>query len=215
MASSVVTESIPVLYSYWRSSCSWRVRTALALKGIKYEYKAVHLVKNEQGDSDYAKLNPMKQVPTLIIDGLTLTQSVAIQEYLEETRPEGAKLLPQDAGERAIVRMLTEAINSGIQPIQNLPVLQYMGEKKVEFAKHFITRGLRFFEKMLAIHSGKYCFKDAITMADTALVPQVYNAKRFNVDMSEFPIISRINEELLKHPAFIAAHPSQQPDCPE
>lgn len=203
----------PILYSYWRSSCSWRVRTALELKGIDYDYKAVHLVKQEQTGEEYAEKNPMMQVPTLIINGLQLTQSVAIMEYLDEVYPDKPSLLPKDPADRAIVRMLTEIVNSGIQPVQNFSVLQYIGaERKMEFGHHFIQKGLRGLEKTLQKTAGKYSFKDQITMADCALVPQVYNANRFKVDMAEFPIISRVNEELLKHPAFVASHPDQQPD---
>lgn len=116
-------EEPPVLYSYWRSSCSWRVRIALELKGIKYKYAPIHLVKNEQMDGTYTKLNPSEEVPTLIIDGHTLNQSVAIIEYLDETRS-NAPLLPKDPASRAKVRQICDIIACGIQPIQNLRVLR-------------------------------------------------------------------------------------------
>jgi len=130
-APSKKPQSLPVLHSYFRSSCSWRVRTVLALKKIKYEYVAVHLVKNEQNNEDYIKLNPNREVPALLIDGHVLTQSVAIMEYLEETRPDNEfLLLPKDPVDRAKVRQIVQLICSDTQPIQNLRVLNYVGEKK-------------------------------------------------------------------------------------
>ncbi|XP_064624073.1 probable maleylacetoacetate isomerase 2 [Lineus longissimus] len=205
----------PLLYSYFRSSCSWRVRIALALKGIEYETKALHLVKGDQRSDDYKEVNPIGQVPSLVIDGHTLTQSLAILEYLEETRPD-VPILPKDPAKRAEARAIAELIGSGIQPIQNLSVLQYVGdEKKMEWAKHWIDRGFQALEKMLAKTAGKYCSGDDLTVADLCLVPQVYNANRFKVDMSKFPVILRVHAELEQLEAFKAAHPSRQPDCPE
>lgn len=135
------------LYSYWRSSCSWRVRIALAWKGISYEYKAVHLVKGEQMNEEYAAKNPMREVPTLVIDGHVLNQSVAILEYLEETRPE-PPLLPNISypDRRAAVRKIVNLIAADIQPIQTLRVLNRIGEEgeeKVEWAQHWINFGFR------------------------------------------------------------------------
>ncbi len=117
----------PILYNYWRSSASWRVRIVLAWKGIDYEYKAVHLLKDEQNEGDYKKFNPMGRVPALYIDGHTLAESIAIMEYLEETRKE-RPMLPSDPIKRATVRQLVEIINSGIQPLQNLGLMNYLGE---------------------------------------------------------------------------------------
>lgn len=132
-----------VLYSYWRSSCSWRVRIALAWKGIPYDYRAVHLVKGEQLSEEYAKKNPMREVPALVIDGHVLNQSVAILEYLEETRPD-PPLLPRDPFQRANARKIVNIITADIQPIQNLRVLQKVGEeKKVEWAQHWINLGFK------------------------------------------------------------------------
>lgn len=205
------------LYSYWRSSCSWRVRIALALKDLKYEYVAVHLIKNggEQRTDEYRALNPMKQVPSLIIDQNTITQSMAIVEYLDEKFP-GVNLFPDDLDTKTKVRQACEMINSGTQPIQNLSVLQYMDEeKRPEWGKYWIQKGLEALELFLEKTAGKYCIGDEITAADAFLVPQVYNANRFKVDMTKLPIISRIEESLRTHKAFIAAHPSQQPDNPE
>jgi len=202
-----------VLYSYWRSSCSWRVRLALQLKGLKYEYKAVNLLKSEQTMEEYTAMNPIQSVPTLVIDGHTLSQSVAIIEYLEETRL-NFPLLPKDPVKRALVRQIVQSVVADIQPVQNLRVLKKVGEdKKAEWAKYFIEFGFKAIEKTLNTTSGTYCVGDDITMADICLVPQVYNAGRFNVDMSQFPNIIRINETLSKLAEFQAAHPDSQPDA--
>ncbi|KAL5008607.1 hypothetical protein ScPMuIL_014188 [Solemya velum] len=206
----------PVLYSYYRSSCSWRVRIALALKKIDYDYSAVNLIKDggQQFSEDFKVKNPMCQVPALFIDKVSLTQSVPIMEYLEETRPEPA-ILPKDPIERAKVRMIVETITGGIQPLQNLQVLKKIGDAgKVEWSRHWIDKGFKALEQVLRETSGKYCFGDHVTMADACLVPQVYNAKRFNVDMEQFPIITRINDDLVLLDAFQVSDPAQQPDCP-
>ena len=204
------------LYSYWRSSCSWRVRICLALKNIDYECIPVHLVKEggEQHKDNYKKLNPMEQVPTFVKGDFMLTQSMAIMEYLEETYP-GRSLLPKDMEKRAKVRELCEIINSGIQPIQNLSVLQKIGDTKAEWACSAITTGFVGLEQHLVNCAGKYCVGNDITMADACLVPQVMNAERFKVDMERFPTIARINKTLLEHSAFISSGPKSQPDCPE
>lgn len=195
----------PILYSYWRSSCSWRVRIALNLKEIPYDIKPISLIKSggEQHCNEYREVNPMEQVPALQIgktrsscslkylikllfhiffllctDGHTLIESVAIMHYLEETRPQ-RPLLPQDVHKRAKVREIVEIICSGIQPLQNLIVLIHVGEeKKKEWAQHWITRGFRAVEKALSTSAGKYCVGDEISMADCCLVPQVFNARR-------------------------------------
>jgi len=213
-----------VLYSYWRSSCSWRVRLALNLKGFAYDYKAVHLVKNTQFSDEYtSNQNPMGRVPTLMVDGTPICESLAICNLLNDLRPDVYSLLPSDPIKKAQVLRLVETINTGIQPIQNLAVLRkFMGyfpetdkknEVKVEWGKHWIDSGFTSLEKMLEKSAGKYCFGDEITMADLFLVPQVYNANRFKVEMSKFPNISRINASLEALPAFVSAHPDQQPDA--
>lgn len=216
-----VEKQRPRLFSYFRSSCSWRVRIAMQLAGIQADQVAVHLVKGggEQHRAEYAAMNPMEQVPSLEMDGLVLTQSVAIMEYIADRHPE-AGLLPRDLAARARVRQVTELISSGIQPVQNLSVLQKMssdgkvGDKEKEWARHFITVGFRALEQLLSETSGLCCVGDTVTMADCCLVPQVYNAKRFSVDMSLFPTISRLEAALSLRPQFQAAHPSAQPDCP-
>jgi len=209
------------LYSYWRSSCSYRVRICLALKSLQYETVAVHLVKNggEQNTDDYKNnLNPSAQVPTFVDDGFKLTQSVAIMEYIDRKYSEGYKLYPDNIESAAKVRQVCEIINSGIQPIQNLSVLQKAdkeGVDKAAWGRHFIERGFEALEGVLEGTSGKCCVGDEITAADACLVPQVYNAERFKVDMDRFPIIKRVNESLLGDKRFEMAHPNNQPDCPD
>ena len=220
-----------ILYSYWRSSCSWRVRIVLSIKNIKYEYKAVHLVKDggEQHKEDYVQtINPAAQVPSLAINGQQcLTQSVAICEYLEEVDPHNkVKLLPTDIVARAQVRSIVEIINSGIQPLQNLQVLQFLesqGVDKVQYARNVITKGFITLERVLSEsplcgdendkEQRNYCVGSSISMADCFLVPQVFNARRFNVDMSKFPTIELLDRKLSELEWFKKAHPNQQPDA--
>ncbi|XP_071079343.1 maleylacetoacetate isomerase-like [Haliotis cracherodii] len=207
----------PVLYTYWRSTCSWRVRIALALKGIDFETNIVHLVKDggQQHTEAYKKMNPMEQLPSLVIDGQTLSQSLPIIEYLDETRP-GVKLLPEDPILRQKARALAEIVNCGIQPLQNLQVLQAIGDaKKLEWAKKWIEKGFDALEQVIKETAGKYSMGDQVTLPDLFLVPQVYNANRFSVDMSCYPTISRIHAELVQLPAFKAADAHNQPDTPE
>merc|ERR1712215_528754 len=195
--STVAMLDKPTLYSYFRSSCSWRVRIALNLAEVEVDQVAVHLVKNggEQHSEKFRKLNPLGQVPALDIDGVLLTQSVAIMEYINDTHPEG-NLLPEDPKMKAKVRMISEMICSGIQPIQNLSVMQKHSQDQVErmaWSKHWITTGFVALEKVLEKTAGECCVGDEVTMADCCLVPQVFNAARFSVEMSEFPVISRLN----------------------
>lgn len=192
------------------------MRIALALKGIEYDLVPVNLIKDggQQLASDYRTVNPMLQVPALTIDGITLGQSLAIIQYLDETRPT-PRLLPQDPKKRAQVRMISDHIVSGIQPLQNLAVLKQVGEEKMlSWAQHYITRGFQALEQILQGTAGKYCVEDQVSMADLCLVPQVYNADRFKVDLSPYPTITRINQALLELEAFKQTHPSRQPDTP-
>lgn len=206
----------PILYSYFRSSCSWRVRIALALKNIDYETVPVNLIKDggQQFSAEFQALNPMMQVPALKIDGTTIGQSLAIIEYLEETRPT-PRLLPQDPKKRAHVRMISDLIAGGIQPLQNLSVLKQVGqEKQLAWAQKAISSGFKALEEILQHTAGKCCVGDEVTMADLCLVPQVANAERFKVDITPYPIISRLNKSLLAMEAFQVSHPSRQPDTP-
>lgn len=182
----------PRLYHYWRSSSSWRVRWALVHKQIAFDSVAVNLLAGEQQADDYRRLNPNGYVPALAIDGHLLTESVAIVEYLDETRPE-RPLRPADPVMRARMRQLVELVNADTQPLQNLNVLQRLGDAKKEWAQHFITRGLTAFESTLrqlraeAI-GGPFCLGEAPTLADVYLVPQLYNARRFDVALEGFPL---------------------------
>ncbi|KAM9340915.1 maleylacetoacetate isomerase isoform 2-T2 [Symphorus nematophorus] len=211
----MATQTKPVLHGYFRSSCSWRVRIAFALKGVEYDQVPVNLIKDggQQLTQQFKALNPMQQVPAVEIDGITLSQSLAVIQYIDETRP-GPQLLPADPKKRAQARMISDLIASGIQPLQNLYVIQKMGADKMQWAQHFIERGFQALEPILKQTAGKYCVGDEISMADICLVPQVYNAERFKVDVGQFPTIKRLNQTLLEIEAFKVSHPSRQPDTP-
>ncbi|KAG7390783.1 hypothetical protein PHYBOEH_006909 [Phytophthora boehmeriae] len=212
-----------ILYSYWSSSCSWRVRIALEWKGIAYEYRAVHLGADggEHLKDAYTDINPNQRVPTLVVDGQAIPQSSAILEFLEETHPD-KPLLPRDSIKRAQIRNVCAIIGSDIQPIQNLAVMAKATEglpedqraaKKTEWAKFWIERGFEALEQELAKTAGTYCFGDEVTLADLYLAPQIRNANRFGVDMTKYPTIVRIGAALEAVPAFQKAHPSKQPDA--
>lgn len=209
-----------VLYSYHKSSASWRIRILLNLKKITYEYKAVRLASEfgDQQKEDFKALNPSGQVPVLLIDGLHLSESVAIAEYIEETRPEPA-LYPKDPTTRARVRTIVEMINAGIQPKQNLSTLTLLAKEyadesaKKRWAAEWNVRGLRGLEEVLCKWAGKCCVGDEITFADCCLVPQVYAAFRFNVDVQQFPTVWRIFSYLDRLPQVQAAHADCQPDA--
>uniref|UniRef100_A0A8C4WX86 Maleylacetoacetate isomerase n=1 Tax=Eptatretus burgeri TaxID=7764 RepID=A0A8C4WX86_EPTBU len=208
--------ALPVLYTYFRSSCAWRVRIALALKGIDYDQVAVNLIKNggEQYQEQFKMKNPMGQVPLLVIDGVSFSQSLAIIQYLDETRG-GPHLLPSEPKQRAMVRMIAEIIASGIQPLQNLETIMRIDEKPREaWVQHFISKGFKAVEKMLQDTAGRYCIGDQVTMADLCLVPQAHNANRYKVDLTPFPIICRVVRNLEELDAFKAAHWACQPDTP-
>ncbi|CAH1173463.1 unnamed protein product [Phaedon cochleariae] len=204
----------PILYGFWASTCTWRVRIALNLKEIPHEIKPVDLSKGAQHSEEYRKFNPMEQVPALVIDGATLVESMSILQYLEETRPQ-KPLLPKDALKRAKVREICEIVVAGIQPLQNLVVQDRLNEdQKKDWVKFWIERGFTAVEKLLSSSAGKFCVGDEITLADCVLVPQVSKGRDFKVDMEKFPRIERISKELVGHPAFVAAHPKNQPDFP-
>lgn len=207
------------LYSYWRSSASWRLRIALNLKTISYNIEPVNLLKGQQLSKEYTEINPNNLLPALRVNGTILLQSPAILEYLEEVYPQH-KLLPSDPIDRAIVRGLMNAIVCDIHPVQNLRVLKKIQSitnqesAKTEWAIHFIKLGFTGLEQMLKKTAGKCCFKDDITFADICLVPQVYNAIRFGVSLDDFPIIQRIYQDLSSLEEFEKAHPKNQIDAP-
>ncbi|MDB5489202.1 MAG: maleylacetoacetate isomerase [Reyranella sp.] len=210
------------LIGYFRSSAAFRVRIALNLKGIAVEHASRHLRKGEQSSADYVALNPQKLVPALILDNESvLTQSIAIMEYLEETHPE-PPLLPKDPVGRARVRSLSLIVSADIHPIQNLRVMAYLRQKFEQteesaftWSRHWIETGFDAYEATLVreASTGAFSHGDQPTMADMCLVPQVFNATRFKVDMKRYPTIQRIYDTCMKHPAFDAAQPSKQPDA--
>jgi maleylpyruvate isomerase len=211
------------LYTYFRSSAAYRVRIALNLKGLAYQAVPVHLLKNggEQVQSEYLAVNPAALLPTLEVDGAVLTQSLAIIEYLEEVHPQVA-LLPKDALSRARVRSLAQTIACDIHPLGNLRVLKYLKDvlqqdedAKLAWLRHWMREGLTTFETHLAASpaSGRFVHGDTPGMADCCLVPQVFNARRFGIDLAPYPSIVGIDAACASVPAFIAAHPSQQPDA--
>ncbi|MGF6632862.1 maleylacetoacetate isomerase [Paraburkholderia sp. MM6662-R1] len=212
------------LYSYFRSSASYRVRIALNLKGIAYEYLPVHLVRNggEQLAPAYREINPDQLVPTLLDDaGASIPQSLAMIEYLDEIQPD-PPLLPGDPAGRAYVRSLSLQIACEIHPLNNLRVLKYLTanlglteEAKLAWYRHWVEVGFESLETRLVAdrRTGRFCVGDAPTMADLCLVPQVFNAQRFSVDVDRFPILTRINENAIALAAFAHAAPDQQPDA--
>jgi maleylpyruvate isomerase len=208
------------LYDYFRSSAAYRVRIALNLKGLGYEHIPVNLLKGEEGETAYQELNPQGLVPTLVDDGKVLTQSLAICEYLEERYPEPS-LLPGDAMERARVRSLAMAVACDIHPVNNLRLLKYLvtelgasEAQKLAWYRHWITEGFEAIEVMLndSDQTGTFSHGDTPTLADLCLVPQVYNARRFEVDLTPFPSIVRIDNNCLELDAFQKAKPENQPD---
>ena len=209
------------LYSYFRSSAAYRVRIALNLKGLPAEIVPVHLVKNggEQHSAEYCQLNASELVPTLIDDTFALSQSLSILEYLDEKYPEPA-LLPKQIQQRALIRAFSQNIACDIHPLNNLRVLQYLqnvfalseGEKSTWY-KHWIELGVRSLEAQLTESNGQFCFGEQATFADCCLIPQVYNAKRFNIDVSAFPKIESIYQHCMTLDAFQQAAPEAQIDA--
>ena len=200
-----------VLYDYWRSSAAYRVRIALNLLGIPYRAVPVDLTKAEQTAADNLARNPQGLVPTLDIDGLRLTQSLAILEYLDDTRSAG--WLPNDPVARATVRAMAYAVAIDTHPVCNLRVARHavsLGATMEGWMQHFIPLGLQGMEGLLTQHpKGRYCHGDSITLADLCLVPQVYNAHRWGVDLQPFPRVASIATALEALPAFAAAHPDR------
>ena len=210
------------LYNYFRSSAAYRVRIALNLKGLAWDHVGVHLVKREQRSPEYLALNPAGLVPSLVTDdGDVLTQSLAIIEYLDEIKPRKAPLLPKDKVAKAHVRSLALALACDVHPLNNVRVLNYLSneltittQQKDAWIAHWIVTGLEAFEKTLVQSktTGRFCYGDEPTLADIVLVPQVFSARRFNVDVARYPLISMIDANCNALPAFIEALPSKQPD---
>lgn len=206
------------LLNYWRSSSSWRVRLALSFKGLEYEYKPINLLKGEEGTPEYFAMNPAG-VPTFIDDnGDIVTQSMAIMEYLEEKYPE-RPLLPRGFHERSQVRSIALQIVSGVQPLQNLAVLNkvaasFGGEAaKTRWAKEVIEEGMHGVDVTLQRTAGTHCFGDSFTMADCCLIPQAYACRRFGVDLSQFPAVHRVLATLEASDLCRATHPDAMPDA--
>ncbi|MGO4809264.1 maleylacetoacetate isomerase [Cupriavidus sp. 2MCAB6] len=211
------------LYSYFRSSASYRVRIALRLKGLPYEYVPVHLLRDggQQLLPAYRSLNPDALVPTLVDDDQVLIQSVAMVEYLDETHPE-PPLLPGTALDRAYIRAVALEVACEIHPLNNLRVLKYLKhtlgvaeEAKDAWYRHWVELGFESVNTNL-VRSGKagrFCFGDTPTLADICLVPQVFNAQRFNIDVGRYPAIAKVFESCMALPAFQQAEPKAQPDA--
>ena len=209
------------LYGYWRSSAAYRVRIALKLKGLDVRHRPVNLREGEHRGTAYRKLNPQGRVPALVDEGAVYTQSIAILEYLEERYPE-PPLLPPDPQGRARVRALMQLVASDIHPVNNLSVLQYLvrelgadEEQKIAWYRHWVYEGFDALEAMLAGDSrtGRFCHGQSPGMADLCLVPQVYNARRFECDLSGYPTITRIDAACMALDAFKGAEPEAQEDA--
>jgi maleylacetoacetate isomerase len=208
--------SRPVFYEYWRSSAAYRVRIALKLKGVDYESRPVDLREGEQRSSSFLAMNPQGLVPMLEIDGHRLTQSLAIIGYLDARFP-NQPLIPASAAERALVVAMAMIVACDIHPLNNLRVLQYLknelGHSQDEadaWYRHWISEGLPALEAMARPSAGKFLFGDAPTGADVCLVPQLYNARRFNVPLDDYPTLLRAEENANKLDGFAAAHPDRQ-----
>ncbi|HEY1632487.1 MAG TPA: maleylacetoacetate isomerase [Rhizomicrobium sp.] len=211
------------LYGYFRSSAAFRARIALNLKGIKPGMKFIHLLKDggQQHTASYKAVNPQELIPTLVHDGHTISQSLAIIEYLDEVHPE-PPLLPRDPASRARVRQIAYAVACDIHPVNNLRVLLHLRDefgadegKRAEWQRHWISLGFAALETLLSgsPETGKFCHGDAPTLADICLIPQIANARRVNTDLDSYPTLTRIEAAALAHPAFDAALPGNQPDA--
>lgn len=209
------------LYNYFRSSAAYRVRIALHLKGLEFEYKPIHLLNDggQQHSPQYRKINPNREVPSMVHEGQVINQSVAIIEYLDETFPT-PPLYPKNPSDRARVRQLCEIINC-THPLQNLKVLQYLEKefgadesRKAKWISEWMHRGFEAFEETIRTTAKMFSLGDHVTAADLFLVPQIFSAKRFHVDITKYPLMSKINENCLELDAFQRAHPFRQMDTP-
>ncbi|KRX10514.1 Thioredoxin-like fold [Pseudocohnilembus persalinus] len=214
------------LYSYCNSSASWRVRIVLNLKNLKYQYIPVNLLKDEQKSPAYRKISPNMAVPTLADGDAKLIESTAIIEYLEETCENTYQILPKNSVQRAKIRGFSEIINSAMQPMQNLRLLKQLegdhGIDKIQFTLGWLNHGCQALETLIAQEQeyqnaqSNYCFGDKITLADVYLYPQIMGSiRRFNLDVSQYPNLTRIMENLKKQEAFVKSEPRFQPDFPK
>jgi maleylacetoacetate isomerase len=207
------------LYTFFRSSAAYRVRIALNIKGIEHETVALNLPNGDHRQPRFVALNPHRTIPVLDDDGVVLMQSLAIIEYLD-TRYPAPRLIPADAIERARVQAFAQVIACEIHPLNNLRVLRYL-RSKLEldddgvnaWVRHWIAESFISLEALLGESAGRYCFGDELTIADVCLVPQMYNARRFNCDLTAFPTIVRVTDTLRALPAFARAAPELQPDA--
>ena len=209
-----------ILYTYFRSSASFRVRIALHWKQLPCAFRYIDLTKGEQKDPTYLKKNPTGEVPCLLHGKKTLSQSMVIMDYLEREFPKTPRLFPQEGF--FLCKEICEIINSGVQPLQNLKVRQYLDQNlkldkglQQTWNQHWIKEGLYAIEQKLTHHNFKFCADDTPSVADMFLVPQVITALRFHVSMNPYPQIRRIFKECLKQEAFQKAHPFRQEDTPE
>jgi len=207
------------LYGFWRSTATWRVRIGLAWKGIAYDYQPVHLRRGggEQNAEGWERINPMRQVPVLELDdGVRLTQSMAILDYLDETQPE-PPLFPSGKLARARARQLAELVVSGIQPLQNTSVQRYvheeLGADEKAWTRHWVEKGLTALEALAVETAGRFSVGDSVSVADLCLVPEMYFARRLGVDLSRFPTLQRIDAACASLDAFQKAHAEAQPDA--
>ena len=207
------------LYGYWRSSASWRIRIALGIKGIDYQYAAVNLRDGEQRGADHAARSPMSQVPVLAWDSggqkLLLSQSIAILDFLESQVPDPA-LFPADPVLRARAVELAEVVNSGIHPLQNVSVLgkiEGLGGDRMDWARTAIGAGLHALQELAAPYASSFLIGDEVTVADVLLVPQLYNARRYGVDLERLTLLTAVEARCGELAPFAAAHPDQQPDA--
>ena len=217
------------LYTYWRSSAAFRVRIALALKGLDYESVPKHLLRDggEQRKPEYLAVNPQGLIPALADDGFVIPQSLAICEYLEEIHPE-PRLLPGSARDRAMVRGMAMVVACDTHPLNNLPIMGYLRREfgaddaaVNRWVAHWIGRGFAGLERWVGSIPGapvevdqqRFCFGNAVTLADVCLVPQMYNARRFSVDVTPYPRLVAICAHLERLPAFRSARPEEQPDA--
>lgn len=213
-----------ILYSYFRSSAAYRVRIGLNLKGLDYQIKPVHLLKNggQQHQPDYVQVNPVQLLPALDDDGLIITQSLAILEYLDERYPE-LPLLPKASAERAWARSMAQTVACDIHPLNNLRVLQYLKNElhaqedaRNQWYRHWVSVGLEGLEALVQRHGKKdhdFIFGDTPGLAEICLIPQMFNARRFDIDLSTFPRLLAVEEKCLELSAFQEAAPDRQPDA--